>query len=197
MATDEAVPGYTYGDPGVASSPVGPTELDQLKATVMFGSEDEAALRRAGDVLADQVKDVVNAWYDFVASQPHLVAYYSTPDGEPIQAYLDRTRLRFEQWILDTCRRPWDQTWLDYQHEIGLRHTTAKKNVTDGVNAPAPIGLRHLIGLIYPVTATMRPFLEAGESDPEQVEKMAQAWTKAVTLQVALWTRPYVDEQAW
>lgn len=190
-------PGYTYGTDGSARSPVGPEELDKLKASVLFTSDDEQALRLAGEVLEDQVKDVVEAWYGFVASHPHLVAYFSTPDGQPIQEYLDRVRPRFEQWVLDTCRRPFDQAWLDYQEEIALRHTREKKNTTDGVGSVDNIPLRYLIAFVYPITATMRDFLAKKGHSNEQVEAMHQAWFKAVTLHVALWSRPYVRDDRW
>lgn len=195
--TTQLIPGYTYGSDEVAASPVSLAELGELKADVMFGPDDEAALRMAGEVLADQVEDVLDVWYGFVGSHAHLLAYFSGPDGQPIQSYLDRVRARFGRWILDTCQRPFDQAWLDYQHEIALRHTTAKKNSTDGVDAPPVIGLRHLIAFIYPITATMRPFLAARESDPDRVEAMAQAWNKAVMLQVTLWARAYTTEGSW
>src|SRR5699024_5242458 len=102
----------------------------------------------AGDVLQDQVGEILAAWYDFVGSQEHLVAAFATPAGEPIQEYLDRVRARFEQWILDVCRRRYDQTWLDYQEEIGLRHTKEKKNVTDAVESTSLVPLRYLIAFI-------------------------------------------------
>lgn len=191
------IPGYTYGADQPARSPVGEEELDKLKATVLFTSDDEQALRLAGDVLEGQVGDVLDAWYGFVADHPHLVAYFSTPGGEPIQEYLDRVRPRFEQWVLDTCRRPYDQAWLDYQEEIAQRHTHEKKTTTDGVNSVDNISLRYIIAFIYPITATMRGFLaKKGHSD-EQVEAMHQAWFKAVTMQVALWARPYVRDGDW
>lgn len=195
--TTHDIPGYTYGQPGLEPSPVSERELDELKASVMFGEADEAALRRAGDVLADQVEDVLDVWYGFVADNPHLVAFFSAEDGTVLQDYLAGVRPRFGQWILDTCRRPFDRAWLDYQHEIALRHTTAKKNATDGVAAITPVPLRYLVAFIYPISSTIRPFLAKKESDPEQVEAMAQAWHKAVTLQVALWARPYTTAGAW
>ncbi len=51
--------------------------------------------------------------------------------------------------------------------------------------------------LVYPIYATVRPFLEQGERDPAQVERMHQAWLKAVLLQATLWARPYVAADAW
>ena len=192
-----SIPGYTYESSGKATSPVGAEDLDKLKTTLMFTEDDEQALRLAGDVLEDQVEDVLDVWYGFVADHPHLVAYFSTPEGEPIQEYLDRVRPRFSQWILDTCRRPYDQTWLDYQEEIGLRHTPEKKNTADDVNSVNNISLRYVIAFIHPITATMRDFLGKKGHSAEQVEAMHQAWFKAVTLTVALWARPYVRNDLW
>jgi Protoglobin len=197
MMTDASlhISGYAYGSTGLEPSPVTSQVLADLQAAVLFGPDDEQALRMAGDVLADQVEDVLDVWYGFVGAHPHLVAYFATPDGEPIPEYLARVRGRFGQWILDTCLRPYDQSWLDYQHEIALRHTATKKNRTDGVDSVPYISLRYLIAFIYPITATMRPFLATKGHSPEQVDAMWQAWFKSVTLQIALWAQPYAAEQ--
>ncbi|AAZ54765.1 protoglobin domain-containing protein [Thermobifida fusca] len=197
MATKTLIPGYTYGTEQVAKSPIGLEDLNKLKTTVMFTSADEEALRMAGDVLEDQVEDVLDVWYGFVADHPHLLAYFSTPDGHPIQEYLDRVRERFGQWILDTCRRPYNQEWLDYQQEIALRHTPEKKNVTDNANSVDNIPLRYVIAFIYPVTATLRPFLAKKGHSADQVEAMYQAWFKSVTMQIALWSQPYTRDGYW
>jgi hypothetical protein len=188
--------GYSYGAADVARSPVTDADLEELRASVLLGPDDERALRRAGDVLEDQVEDVLEVWYGFVASHPHLVSHFSTPEGQAIGSYLERVRGRFGAWILDTCRRSYDREWLDQQEEIALRHTAAKKNRTDGVDSTPVIPLRHMIAFVYPITATMRPFLAKKGDPPEEVEAMHQAWFKAVTLQVALWSRPYADG-AW
>jgi hypothetical protein len=103
-------------------------------------------------------------------------------------------RERFKQWILDTCRRPYDQEWLDYQHEIALRHTRAKKNQTDDARAPEHIPLRYMIAFIYPITATIKSFLANKGHGSEEVENMYGAWFKSVVLQVTLWSYPYAKE---
>jgi hypothetical protein len=191
MSTATPVPGYTHDDPSLSPSPVTPEQLAGLEASVLFGPEDEAALEVAADVLGGQVEQILDVWYGFVGAHPHLVAYFSTPDGRPIAEYLERVRARFGRWIIDTCTRPHDEQWLAYQHEIALRHTRDKKNATDGADSVAHIPLRHVIAFIYPITATVRPFLANGGHDEEQVEAMFQAWSKSVTLQVALWSQPY------
>ncbi len=190
----DAIPGYTYGTSEVARSTVSEQELAELKASVLFGEEDEQALREAADVLRDQVEDVLDVWYGFVASHAHLVRYFGPAGAEPDADYLARVRARFGRWILDTCERPWDRAWLDYQEEIALRHHRTGKNRTDSVDAVDQIPLRHIVAFVYPITATMRPFLEKGERSPERVDAMHQAWFKAVTLSVVLWSRPYAGD---
>ncbi|WP_144126593.1 protoglobin domain-containing protein [Catellatospora sichuanensis] len=197
MTQQKTIPGYTYGTGEAARSPVTLDELARLKESVLFGPADEAALREAGQVLADQVQDVLDVWYGFVLAHPFLVAYFSTPDGQLIDDYQRRVRARFGQWILDTCNRPYDQAWLDYAEEIGLRHTAAKKNTTDDAPSVPLINLRYLIAFIVPITVTIRPFLARKGHGPDEVEAMYQAWFKAVALQAALWSRPYTGGDAW
>ena len=191
---ETTIPGYGYGT--AAPSPVTAEELELLKASVLFGPDDEAALRRAGEVLADQVEQVLDVWYGFVGANPQLLAEFSTAEGRPIDTYLERVRARFGQWILDTCNRPYDEQWLAYQEEIAERHTPAKKNTTDGVASVPYVPLRYLIALIYPITATVRDFLARGDRPAEEVDAMHEAWRKSVIMQVALWSRPYAP-QTW
>ncbi|MCS6908304.1 MAG: protoglobin domain-containing protein [Anaerolineales bacterium] len=187
------ISGYTYGTPAVARSPISSEEFEDLKKAVLFSKEDERYLRQAGEVLKDQVEEVLDLWYGFVGSHPHLVYYFTDGQGNALGDYLAAVRKRFGQWILDTCNRPYDQSWLDYQHEIGLRHHRTKKNQTDGVNAVEHVPLRYLIAFIYPITATIKPFLAKKGHSPEDVDKMYQAWFKSVVLQVALWSAPYAN----
>jgi len=186
------IPGYTYGTSQVAPSPLTLEDLDNLKKAVLFTEEDERYLRMAGEVLADQVEDILDVWYGFVGSHPHLVYYFTDGKGNANAEYLAAVRKRFGQWILDTCNRPYDRNWLDYAHEIGLRHHRTKKNKTDGVNSVPVVSYRYMVAFIYPITATIKPFLAKKGHSAEEVEKMHQAWFKSVVLQVALWSAPYV-----
>ena len=189
------IPGYIYGTVPVTHSPLSIKDLENLKKAVLFGSEDEKYLRLAGEVLADQVEDVLDVWYGFVASHPHLLYYFTDGQGNANTDYLSAVRSRFGQWILDICMRPYDQTWLDYQQEIGLRHHRVKKNDTDNAPSVVPhINYRYLIAFIYPITATMKPFLGNKGHDAEDIEKMYQAWFKAVVLTITLWSFPYIKE---
>mgnify|MGYP000168034422 CR=1 FL=1 len=188
------IPGYTYEEAPASPSPLKVTDLENLKKAVLFDAQDERYLRLAGEVLADQIEDILDVWYGFVASQPHLVYYFTDGRGNANDGYLAAVRKRFGQWILDTCNRPYDQAWLNYAHEIGLRHHRTKKNQTDGVDSTPHIHHRYLVAFIYPITATIKPFLAKKGHSPEEVEKMHQAWFKSVVMQVALWSAPYVKE---
>jgi hypothetical protein len=192
--TTQSIPGYTFGTTEVARSPVAAGDVDLLKATLLWTDEDDRYLRMAGEVLADQVDDVLELWYGYVGSHPHLVHYFAGPDGQPIGPYLERVRARFAQWVRDTCSRPYDDAWRDYQHEIALRHTRAKKNQTDGVDSVPEVALRYLIAFVFPITATMRSFLAARGHSADDVEGMHTAWFKAVVLHVCLWSQPYAPE---
>ncbi|PWH14684.1 MAG: protogloblin ApPgb [Ardenticatenia bacterium] len=192
-----AIAGYTYGTEQVAKSPITAEEFEQLKKAVLFGPEDEKYLRMAGEVLEDQVEEILDVWYGFVGSHPHLLYYFTDGRGNPNGEYLAAVRKRFGQWILDTCKRPYDQAWLNYQQEIGLRHHRAKKNQTDNVTSVPIVHHRYMVAFIYPITATIKPFLAKKGHSAAEVEKMHQAWFKSVVLQVALWSAPYVKEGDW
>lgn len=181
--------GYDYGK--VGPSPLAMKDLDTLKATVLFGPDDEKHLRMAGEVLRDQTDAVLDLWYGFVGGNPHLVHYFAH-NGAPNMEYLTAVRARFGQWIMDLCNKPYDQVWLDYQHEIALRHHSAKKNKTDGVQAVPIIHMRYLVAFIFPITFTIKSFLAKKGHSTADVENMYAAWFKAVTMTATLWCEPYV-----
>jgi hypothetical protein len=193
MTAPSNIPGYTFGTPAVANSPLSDEEFALLKQTVLLGDDDIRYLHMAKEVLGDQVEAVLDVWYGFVGSQPHLVQYFSGADGTPSGNYLHGVRRRFGQWILDTCAAQYDRSWLNYQYEIGLRHTSARKNKTDGISSASQhIHLRYLIAFIVPITATIKPFLAKKGHSAVDVDAMHAAWFKSITLQVTLWSTPYV-----
>ncbi len=190
-----SIPGYRYGDPKLAKSPVSLADLELLKKTVLLGEEDVKYLRKAGEVLVPQTEAILDVWYGFVGANPHLVYYFGNKsDGKPNADYLNRVRKRFGQWIKDTTDANYDQAWLDYQYEFALRHTRAGKNKADDVKSVDHIHLRYLIAFIVPISATIEPFLARSGLPADEVKKMHAAWTKALVLQVTLWSHPYVKE---
>jgi hypothetical protein len=187
------IPGYSYGTPEAAKSPISPADLELLKKTVDFTEEDEKYLRMAGEVLTDQTENVIKAWRAVIAANPHLAKYSLDSEGRPIAHYSAASGLRFRQWILDTCFRPYDQDWLNYQQEIALRHSSVKKNKTDHVESAEYIPLRYVIAFTAVINEGIKPFLAAKGHSPEDVERMHRAWCKSVQLQIALWSEPYAN----
>ena len=186
------IAGYDYG--AVPASPVSMAQLEALKVTVDFTGEDEHYLRMAGEVLADQVEAVVKHWRDgIIKSIPNLARHSRSLENEALPDYLAASNLRFEQWILDTCLRPYDQEWLNYQQEIALRHTSAKKNMTDGVKSTAYVPLHDILGFIAVMNETIKPYMAAKGHAPEDVEGMHRAWCASMQLQMALWAKPYTE----
>lgn len=195
MSTESNAPaGYTYDDQ-LPPSPVSQEQLTQLLVDVMWTDEDAQALREAGKILVPQVSDILDIWYGFIGSNSHLVSSFYGDNDEPDADYLSRVRARFEQWVIDLCTRDFDDQWLAYQEEIGLRHHTSKKNRTDDIDSSAShVPMSQMMALIVPVTTTIGDLLAKGESNPDQVTAMHQAWFKAVTVSVVLWTRPYAGD---
>lgn len=188
------IPGYTYGSTSLDLSRVAMQELDSLKLTVGWTSEDDAFLRLAGQVLSDQTTAIVDHWRRrIIGSIPHLARHSQDLDGRPLPEYTVRSGKRFEQWILDTCLRTYDQDWLNYQHEIARRHMEPRKNQTDDVRSTSFVPLRDIITFVTVMIETIKAYLAAKGHTPAEVEGMHRAWSKALQLQVALWVRSYFD----
>ena len=193
----ERIPGYDYGTERAASSPLTLEDLERLKAAVSLTADDEQALREAAEVLADQADDMVTAWRARLGRQPWLGGYSGHPDGSPNPEYSAASKPRFDRWIIDACTRPLDQRWLDYQHEIGLRHTAAKKNQTDHADSLDQIPLRYVLAFTAVIITSARQYLGARGASPAQVDRMHAAFTRSVMLHVTVWTRAYVDNGRW
>src|SRR3954471_150271 len=174
MRTD--IQGYDYAKPSVAHSPISLDELRELEATVGWSDKDARVLQQYGGIFRDHAEEMVDTWRAVIGSQPHLAKWFFAPDGKPDEAYKAAVKKRFVQWVLDVAFRPHDQAWLDYQEEIGLRHTPAKKNFTDGAHTPNFVPLRYLIGFIPIVAISTRNFF-AHVPEAER-RKLEDAWTR-------------------
>jgi hypothetical protein len=191
----EKISGYDFGNPDVPTSQVSMDQLEDLKVSAGFTEKDQHHLRLAGEVLTGQTRQIVEHWRSrIIASIPNLARHSRTPDGEPNPEYLAKSNLRFEQWILDTCFRPYDQDWLNYQQEIALRHTSLKKNRTDGVQSTSYVPLRDILAFVAVINETIKPYLAAEGHSSEQIDAMHCAWCKSIQLQIALWSRPYTEQ---
>ncbi|KWX06985.1 protoglobin domain-containing protein [Hydrogenibacillus schlegelii] len=188
------IPGYMMGSPTLPPAPLKPEEIEEIKKTLTLTDDDLRFLRMSLPIVEAHADEILDVWYGFVGSHPHLLYYFSRRDGTPNETYLARVRQRFKQWIIDTAQAEYDDAWLRYQFEIGRRHHRTGKNKTDGVDSVPHIHFRHLFALAIPVLHTLKPFLARGSHDTETVERIFQAWQKAVLFQLILWSYPYVKE---
>ena len=178
------------------------THLTLISGEVLFREgdpSDSLYIVISGRLLVSQVADdqterIVDHWRsDIIAGIPDLARHARTPEGDPIPQYLKNSNLRFRQWILDTCFRPYDQDWINYQQEIALRHTSSKKNKVDDVRSTPYVPLRDVLAFIAVMNETIKPYLAAKGHSAEEVDKMHRAWCKSIQLQLALWVGPYTS----
>jgi hypothetical protein len=191
-----SIPGYDYATPRTAVSPVSESDLSQLEQTVGWSAADAAALARHADLFREKAESMVDSWRAVIGSQSHLSRWFAKPDGAADDGYKASIKRRFVQWVIDVAVRPHDQDWLNYQHEIGLRHTPAKKNRTDGAQTPPVVPFRYLLGFV-PVVLPIRGFFTDAIQDEAELIGLEAAWTKAVLLHITLWSRAYMADDLW
>jgi hypothetical protein len=61
-----------------------------------------------------------------------------------------------------------------------------EKNRADSAASTDHVSFRNLFLLVFPVTFTLKPFLEKKGHSAEDIEKMYAAWVKSCRLQVTL-----------
>ncbi|SRR5579871_1507830 len=187
--------GYDYGTDKVAKSPISVQEWEELKKSALFSEEDVVYLRLSEEVLKDQVDDLLRTWRGIISDHPHLRAYNEDPETHKFDTdYATAVGKRFGQWVLDTARAQYDETWLDYQYEIGLRHHRSKKNKTDHAHTLGHIRARDLLAFCASIVVPMRPFLAKNGHSTEVVDRMYDAWWKSMILQATLWSQPYIRD---
>jgi hypothetical protein len=190
------IAGYDFGSANSARSPVSAEELLQLEQTLGWTTNEAQLLRKHAPLFAAQAGKMVDSWRAIIGTQPHLAKWFLAPNGKPDDEYKAAVKKRFVQWVKDVAIRPHDQAWLDYQEEIGLRHTPDKKNRTDRRQTPPLVPLRYLLAFV-PVVTPVRHFFEGAITDRMELDAIERAWTRAVHLHVTLWTRPYSRDGLW
>jgi hypothetical protein len=180
--------GYDYG--AVDRSPVTKDELDDLKRILGFTDRDQQLLLRTGEHIGPRLGELLELWFGQLGLWIH-----GTFAGPDVDRYSSAAGARFGRGILDGFTRTYDQQWLDYQHEVGLRHSRSKKNQTDKANSVAVVPFRYLVGSIQVLSEIPDKFLE-GIPDDEKTE-IRDAWSRSLLLQVALWSRTYMAPEDW
>jgi hypothetical protein len=191
-----SIPGYDFGASKSAISPVSEAELLQLEQSAGWTPDDVKILAQHADAFRAKAEFMVDPWRKVIGSQPHLAHSFTKPDGAPDDDYKAGVKRRFVQWVIDVAIRPHDRDWLNYQFEIGLRHTPAKKNVADDAHTPPVVPFRYLIGFV-PILLPIKSFFKDEIQDESELKRLESAWTKAVLLHVTLWSQAYVDADLW
>ena len=194
--TTPQIAGYDFGTRQSAESPLSDEDLRNLEQTVGWTDDDRNILLKHASLFQQQAEAMVDSWRSVIAAQPHLAHWFVGPDGNPDDNYKARVKRRFVQWVVDVALRPHDRAWLNYQEEIGLRHTPAKKNLTDGTQTPPLVPLRYLLGFI-PIVLPVRKFFSNAIPNNDELARLEAAWTRAVLLHITLWSRPYTTEGLW
>jgi hypothetical protein len=175
---------------------VSESDLSQLEQAAGWTAEDAEVLARHADLFRSKAEAMVDSWRKAIGTQPHLSHWFDKPGGEPDDEYKASVKRRFVQWVIDTAVRPHDRDWLDYQQEIGLRHTPVKKNKTDGAHTPSLVPFRYLLGFV-PVVLPIRGFFTDAIQDESELKRLQDAWAKTILLHVTLWSRAFVPEDLW
>jgi hypothetical protein len=194
--TTPQIAGYDFGACQSAESPLSGEDLRNLEQTIGWTDDDRNILLKHASLFQQQAEAMVDSWRSVIAAQPHLAHWFVGPDGNPDDNYKARVKRRFVQWVVDVALRPHDRAWLNYQEEIGLRHTPAKKNLTDGKQTPPLVPLRYLLGFI-PIVLPVRKFFSNAIPNNDELARLEAAWTRAVLLHITLWSRPYTAEGLW
>jgi hypothetical protein len=190
------IPGYDFGAIHVARSPVSREELMHLEQTLGWTSDDAQILLRHAELFRRNAEQMVDSWRAVIGAQPHLSHWFTGPDGKPDDEYKARVKARFVQWVIDVATRPHDDDWLNYQEEIGLRHTPQKKNKTDGRHTPPVVPLRYLLAFL-PVVTDARKVFQGEFVNASELTALERAWAKAVHLHITLWSRAYTPDGLW
>jgi hypothetical protein len=194
--TESSIPGYDYGTRKSAVSPVSGADLARLEQTAGWTAADAEVLMRYSGAIRDRAASMVDAWRAVIGSQTHLSHWFVKPDGTPDDEYKASVKRRFVRWVVDVAVRPHDREWLNYQHEIGLRHTPARKNKADHAHTPPVVPFHYLLGFV-PVVLPIRRFFADAIQDEAELRRLEEAWTRAVILHVTLWSRAYMAEDLW
>ncbi|WP_160712373.1 protoglobin domain-containing protein [Chitinophaga solisilvae] len=174
--------------PDPRNSPVDAQTLIKIKRMMLFTHEDEQYLTMAGEVLAPHAEDILNKWYERIVSNNYLANYF-TQSGAPDLNYVHSLRPHFREWISSLCRRSESMRWWEFEEKI-IRQLQLRNIPVDDLDPLSPLFLRYLSTFVFPVSEAGRYFLNNTGYGSDDIEKMHQAWFKAVSLSALLWLYP-------
>ncbi|MDT7892073.1 MAG: protoglobin domain-containing protein [Thermoproteota archaeon] len=194
----EKIEGYIYGKPEVPKAPMTKEEFSLLLDSALWSKEDEENRKIIGEIIKENMKDILNAIVNYFGSRDYLLYYFKDKKGETtITEYVNNTVDRLAQWLLDICFRPLDENFINYHYLIGLRHTYEQKGKADNVQTVPHIPMRYMVTCIYPITVVLKGFIAKKIEDPELVERLYNTWFKLQVITTALFLIPYTKQGWW
>ncbi len=169
-------------------------EVELLLRISLFSQDDEHTLRQVWRILKGQTDDYLDVVLGVVAACPPLAGVLMGSVGnDGFGTSAETARQRFRRWLFETCTLPRDPPWLRQLHA----RPPAPEASANRASAETLPHFRYLIALVYPVVATVRPFLAAGGRSDKEVERMQYALLKSILLQVALLAKLYIETGDW
>lgn len=160
-----------------------PEETELLKRILLLSDEDEYALHQAWRVLSGQTDDYLDTLVGLAAAHPVLSQTLTGLYGDQGN-YSEAVRKAFRQWLFDTCICPNEPQWIKLYYNSGMEQKPV-------------IGFRYIPALIYPLLATLRPFLTDGARNADEAERMYQSLLKSLLLQASLASKACVENDQW
>ena len=192
------IKGYIYGKPEVPKAKITMQEFQLLLDSALWTKEDEENRKILGEIIKENMNDILNAIVNYFGSKEYLLYYFKDETGTTtISEYVNNTVDRLAQWLLDICFRPLDESFINYNYLIGLRHTEIGKGKADNVKTIPHIPLRYMVTCIFPVTAVLKSFIAKKIDDPVLVDKLYHTWFKLQVITTALFLIPYTKEGWW
>jgi len=192
------IKGYIYGKPEVPKAKITIQEFQLMLDSVLWTKEDEENRKILGEIIKENMNDILNAIVNYFGSKEYLLYYFKDKTGTTtVSEYVNNTVDRLAQWLLDLCFRPLDENFINYNYLIGLRHTEIEKGKADNVGTIPHIPLRYMVTCVFPITAVLKSFIEKKVDDPVIVDKLYHTWFKLQVITTALFLIPYTKEGWW
>ncbi len=154
------------------------TVLEELKRYVRFDEGDERALRALHPAAAPQLERVADVFYDRILA--HDEARKALVGGESQVGHL---RVTLVAWMDTLLRGPWDEAYWAQRYRIGRVH------VRIGLPQQYMFGAMNVIR-----TELMRISWERFHAEPETLERVRNAVSKILDLELAIMLHSYRDD---
>ncbi|CAL1521335.1 protoglobin domain-containing protein [Chitinophaga sp. MM2321] len=162
--------------------------LVKLKRMMLFTYEDEQYLTKAGAVLAPHAEEILDKWHEQLLANNYL-AHYFISSGTTDPDYMQSLRPHFRGWINQLCERPENRRWSEFEERI-ITQLQSKNVPIDDLSPLSTIYLRYMSTFIFPISEAGRYFLNTAGYTTTETARMHQAWYKAVSFSLLLWTYP-------